>query len=216
MKSLVNTYPQKRSYNNSYTYAIFIGFFIYVVLELEIYYVLAITISAHQFFSLYLKLGDRIPVRNLIGAMFSLNYLFSPVLIYLWLNPHTEDLYTMKVDSQIYFNYAIPAILLFLIGLNIGAKTEEEQIDEKQIENITDRYPQLPLIFIIVGIAASFLRPYVPSFLTYIFFTLSYLKVVGFFLSIFSKKGFNIWYLILSYGLLAFQSITSSMWNYIY
>ncbi len=213
MKSLVNNYTSKRSYSNSYAYAIFIGLLIYAVLELDLYYVLAITIFAHQFFSLYMKLGDKIPVRNLIGVMFSLNYLLSPVLIYLWLYPYTEELYTMKVDPQIYFSYAIPAILLFLIGLNIGSKAEEEQIDEKEIESITDRYPQLPIILIVIGIGAGFLKQYVPSFLIYIFYTLSYLKVVGFFLSLFSKKGFNIWYLILSYGLLTFESVTSSMWN---
>ncbi len=68
MKSLVNTYAPKRSFYSSYIYAASIGFFIYVALGLELHYVLAITIFAHQFFLLYMKLGDRIPVRNLIGT----------------------------------------------------------------------------------------------------------------------------------------------------
>jgi len=160
-----------------------------------------------------MKLGDRIPVRNLIGTMFSLNYLLSPVLMYLWLGSFGDELQTMKVNPQEYFSYAIPAILLFIIGLNIGSKAEEEQMNSKEIESITDRYPQLPIILIIVGVAASILSRYVPSFLTLIFSTIGYLKVSGLFLSILSKRGFKVWYFLLSYGLMIFESLTSSMFN---
>src|SRR5690606_32673542 len=89
----------------------------FVLFDTNIYYTVAAAIFFHQFISFYFNLNEKIPLRNLAGMMFTLNYLFGPALMFHWLNPFVEDNYSMRGNAEDYFTYAIPAMLLFLTGL---------------------------------------------------------------------------------------------------
>ena len=185
----------------------------FVLFDTDLYYTVAAAIFFHQFISFYFNLNERIPLRNLAGMMFTLNYLFGPALMFHWLNPFVEDNYSMRGNAEDYFTYAIPAMLLFLAGLYIFAKKEEEEININRIRVILDRYPWMPLQFIIAGVLASFSLPYIPSQLQFVVSSLAYLKFIGMFLSLLSPQRINFLYLALSYGVLFLQSFSSSMFN---
>ena len=185
----------------------------FVLFDTDLYYTVAAAIFFHQFISFYFNLNERIPLRNLAGMMFTLNYLFGPALMFHWLNPFVEDNYSMRGNAEDYFTYAIPAMLLFLAGLYIFAKKEEEEININRIRAILDRYPWMPLQFIIAGVLASFSLPYIPSQLQFVVSSLAYLKFIGMFLSLLSPQRINFLYLALSYGVLFLQSFSSSMFN---
>lgn len=185
----------------------------FVFFDTNLYYTVAAAIFFHQFISFYLNLNYKIPLRNLAGMMFTLNYLFGPALMFHWLNPFVEENYSMRGQPGEYFIYAIPAMLLFLTGLYIFAKKEEEEININKIRAILERYPWMPLQFIIVGVLASFSLPYVPSQLHFVVSSIAYLKFIGMFLSLLSTQKINFIYLALSYGVLFLQSFSSSMFN---
>lgn len=185
----------------------------YFLFNSNIYYTLASAIFFHQFISLFLNVGKKIPLRNLAGTMFSLNYLLAPALMFFWLNPFVGEDYRMRGDATDYFIYAIPAIIMFLAGLYVFAKKNEEEINLKKIRKILDQFPSLPLQFIIIGLIASFSMPYIPSQLQFIINSLAYLKFIGMFLSILDKRPLNIIYLVITYGALLVSSLTSSMFN---
>lgn len=185
----------------------------YVIFGYNIYFTASTIIFFHQFYSLFINIGNKIPLRNLAGTMFSLNYLFGPALMYWWLNDFIDADYTMRGNPDDYFFYAIPAILLFLFGLYIFAKRDEEEVDLIKIRNILEKFPWLPAQFIIIGLLAGFSMSYVPSQLQFIVNSLAYLKFIGLFLSVLDKKRFNFLFLILTYGALLVQSLTSSMFN---
>lgn len=185
----------------------------FVLFDTNIYYTAATAIFFHQFISFYFNLNEKIPLRNLAGMMFTLNYLFGPALMFHWLNPFVEDNYSMRGTPEEYFIYAIPAMVLFLVGLYIFARKEEEEININKIRAILDLYPWMPLQFIIVGVLASFSLPYIPSQLHFVVSSLAYLKFIGLFLSLLSTQRINFFYLALSYGVLLLQSFSSSMFN---
>ncbi|MDQ3846998.1 MAG: hypothetical protein M3342_23735 [Bacteroidota bacterium] len=185
----------------------------FTIFHFDYYYSLAVIIFIHQFLSLYFKLGKAIPIRNLIGTMFSLNYLFSPVLMFSWLDAYVDyDEFQMRGDPETYFAYAIPAILLLIIGLYVFAGKHDEKLNTEKISEIIKDNPKLPFQLIMIGIISDVLRSFTPSELDYVMNNLGYLKVVGFLLSLFSGK-FNVVLFILSYGILIVRSLTSSMFN---
>lgn len=185
----------------------------YLIFEFNIYYAISTAIFFHQFILLYKGLGEKIPFRNLVGTMFSLNFLFAPVLLFYWLNPIIDPDYSMRGDPETYFQYAIPAILLFLIGLNIKSKKEEETLDLVAIRALINRFPSLPLQFVIFGVLADFFRDSWPSEWAFVALSLGYLKFIGLFLNIVSDKPFNFIFLILTYGNMILLSLGDSMYG---
>ncbi len=182
--------------------------------DFNLYYFIATSIFIYQFLLLFSSIGERIALRNLIGTLFSMNYLLSPVLMYSWLNPYTIEVYAMKGSPDLYFSYAIPAVVLLLAGLHLKKVRGDESVDVEKIAAIAQKHPRLPWQLIATGLFSQFvILPYVPSELSLFFLGISYFKFAGLFLSFFSSRRFNFFYLVLTYGFTVIQSLTSSMFN---
>jgi hypothetical protein len=199
--------------NNFLTAFVVIEILFLIFFGLDIYYQIALAIFLYQFLSMLFKIGDSFPIRNLIGTVYSINYLLSPVLMYSWLNDYTIVWYRMKGTADDYFGYAIPAMLCLIVGLNLGKTQKSEYINVAKVKEIIAQFPRLPLHLIIVGFIADFTRPFIPSELVMIATALSNLKYVGFFLHLLSGAKLNYYYLVFSYGFLTLQSLLSSMFN---
>src|SRR5690606_29284587 len=101
------------------------------LIEFDFYYQVATSIFIYQAVCFFTNVGRNLSIRYLIGVLYSLNYLFGPVLMFSWLNPYIEIQYTLKGEPDLYFSYVIPAILCMLAGLHILAQKGDEDIDLK-------------------------------------------------------------------------------------
>jgi hypothetical protein len=119
----------------------------------------------------------------------------------------------MKGEPETYFNYAIPAMLFFIAGLNLFSKKYEEIIDLNAIKAAVNKMPALPPTLVITGIVGFLIVPFAPSEISLIFVAISYLRFVGFFLSLLADKPFNLIYFLLSFGILTVESLFTSMFS---
>jgi hypothetical protein len=181
--------------------------------EFDFYYQVATSIFIYQAVCFFDNLGKGLNIRYLIGLLYSLNYLFGPMLMYSWLNPFVEIQYTLKGDPDVYFSYVIPAILCMLAGLHIFAKKGDEYIDVKKVNAIVMHYPNLPLYMIVFGVFMGLVAPFLPGEVGLLTSGLAQLRFVGFFIHILTTKKFNFMYFAFTYGLLMLQSVLSSMFN---
>ncbi len=63
----------------------------------------------------------------------------------------------MQIPEAQYFDYVIPAVVLFIIGLHITAgKLKGEVLNEKEITKFVDSAVNLPYIFIGIGFLATY------------------------------------------------------------
>ncbi len=178
----------------------------------NLYYQTAMLISITQFTLLFYNIGRIVPIRLLVGALFSINFLISPVLMFEFLNDNVLPDYRMVGSPDVYLSYAIPSILMLILGLNMF-KTNDSQLDVKKISAIAVKYHRLPFYLIIIGLLCDFIAPYMPSEISLIFYSIGYFKFAGFFLSLFNGRPVNYIYFMLSYGLIIITSVISSLFN---
>lgn len=174
-------------------------FFILVILTKVLFYDIsllsycAIILSLYQFTLLFAGLGNIMPIRYLFGAFMCLQFCIGPVLVYNGLDKYQFAAYRMRVPEADYFNYALPAVILFILGLHINAGNYKGEIlDEKGIKVFIDRNPQLPYIFIGIGFFASIVSGFVASDLAFVFYLLGSFKFVGLFLLVIGGKEMRI------------------------
>lgn len=182
-------------------------------IKLDLYYQVANGIFFYQALRFFYDFGNGLSIRYLMGMLYSLNYLFGPVLMYEWLNPFVEIQYTLKGDPNLYFSYAIPAILCMLAGLHLFARKGDERLDTRKIRAAIELYPKLPLHLILFGLGMSVVTEFLPGEIKLIASSLANLKYVGLFLHILTTSKLNYLYLALTYGVLVLQSLVSSMFN---
>lgn len=126
-----------------------------------------------SFINLINRFSRRSVIIETICLYSSFVYLVGPYLGYKYFNEYFEPAvlfkFVMPISSNEYFNYAFPAIIAFIIGLNLMRKTEEEEMLSKiitYVKEMADIKVGYNLIFI--GFIAFYLLPFAPSFLKYI------------------------------------------------
>ncbi|WP_430817690.1 hypothetical protein [Carboxylicivirga sp. RSCT41] len=153
---------------------------------------------ASFFFSLILfidRLGKTIPLRELAFLTANLQLLASSFLAFYIQEPN--KIFFPKVDAEIYFNFALPGILLFGLGLfTFKGNINSEIIKNKLFNfNLFSFAKQL----ITIGYVAMVIQPFLPGALTYFVTLLVFLTYIGGISVIFSKVDQNckvIWLVI--------------------
>lgn len=154
-------------------------------LDLSWFSYFAIILSLHQFILLFNSLGNVIPIRYLLGSFMCLQFFIGPSFAYNGLDQYQFIRYQMKIPEVDYFEYSIPAVLSFIIGLHLNAnKLNGEVVHEQGIIMFVEKNPKLPYIFIISGFLASVLSAYVGAELKFVFYLLGSFKFIGLFLLI--------------------------------
>lgn len=152
-------------------------------LDLSWFSYFAIILSLHQFILLFNSLGYVIPVRYLLGSFMCLQFFIGPTFAYNGLDQYQFEKYKMQIPEAQYFEYAIPAVLSFIIGLHLNAgKLKGEVVNKEGIILLVGKNPKLPYIFIIAGFLASILSSFVGSDLSFIFYLIGSFKFIGLFL----------------------------------
>jgi len=175
---------------------------------------LALTFSTYQFYLLFESFGKVIPIRNLLGSFMCLQMLIGPALAYNGLDQYQVGHFRMQVTEADYFFYVLPAVVLFVLGLNIRAGNYEgEKVDFDKLDQYISNHKTLPYIFIAVGFVATYLSQWTGPGLTFLLYLIGGLKFIGLFLIILTKKQLNYFTTILVYGSVIISSITSAMFH---
>ena len=174
----------------------------------------AILISIHQFSILFNSIGYVIPVRYLFGALMCLQILLGPMLAYNGLDKFQPITYQMKIPENVYFAYAIPALLCFILGLHITAgKLNGEIVDIKSIINFVRTNTRLSYIFILIGFISSVAAEFFSKELAFIFILLGGFKFIGLFLIILGNQHLKLIPLIVVIGSIISTSLTNGMFH---
>jgi hypothetical protein len=158
-----------------------VSFFIALFLLLQILGLSTLGSAAMLIFVYYLlefirKTNECIAMREFIMLLFSLNYLFSPALMYLGLEKY--QYYGMKMEQNAYFTLALPSVFLLHKGLyfyktrifypNLRMYRMNASVNEEHIK-----------WWVIGGVVISYFSAFLPSDLGFFAYMLSSIRYVG-------------------------------------
>jgi hypothetical protein len=123
-------------------------------------------------------------------------------------------MYKMRITESAYFQYAIPAVTLFIIGLHLNAgKYRGEIVDLDQIEAFVKKNKKIPYIFIGIGLFSSIIGSYFSNDLAFVFYLLGSFKFIGLFLIIIGTKRLQVLPLIIVIGSIISSSFGNGMFH---
>lgn len=129
---------------------------------------------------LFDALGKRLPFKELILSLMGLQLLITPFLEYYYFQ--NEVFGIMRVDEELYFSYTLPATIAIHFGLNLfyPRNTYEKEIFEllKKREAFNTA---IGISLIIVGYGFYMFQNAVPSILSFVAVSLSFMRFIGFF-----------------------------------
>ncbi len=174
---------------------------------------IAIMIATHQFMLVFYSFGYVIPVRYLAGALMCLQMLVGPTLAYNGLDQFQYAKYKMQVPESVYFSYAIPAVICFIIGLHLFSRLRGEKIDQGGIKLFVKQNPDLMYYFIGIGFFASFVAGFFGPELGFVFYLIAGFKFVGAFILIIGSEKLKPAPLVLVFGSIVVSSLGSAMFH---
>jgi hypothetical protein len=120
----------------------------------------------------------------------------------------------MQVPAEMYFSYAIPAVLCFIVGLHISCrKLEGEFLDEDRIRKYISENKNLPFVLIVIGFLSSFVSGLFSSDLAFVFYLLAGMKFIGVFMIIIGSRKLKLVPLIIVYSSVIASSLNDAMFH---
>lgn len=155
------------------------------------------------------KLGREIPIKELMIFILSLQLLISPLIAYHYYNNEME--FEMYIDESVYILFVLFYISMFGIGLFLpviklkGTKNISFNIQDNNNNGI------IGIFLILLGTSTYFLAPYVPASLKFVFYLLSYSRLIGVFFIIFSNIKHKYLLAALIFGHFAYVIISTTL-----
>lgn len=202
---------------SNYNWGVFIlaGLIIRVLfVDMSMWSFIAIMISLYQFSLLFDSIGHILPTRHLLSSFMCLQFFLGSAFAYSGLDKYQYFKYKMRIPESEYFSYALPAVILFIIGLHITAGNYKgEIIDKKSVELFVKKNPKLPYVFIIIGFLASVVSGSFGSELSFVFYLLGSFKFIGLYLLVIGGKQLKVLPLIIVMGSIFGSSLASAMFH---
>ena len=194
---------------------IFAGILIKLIFySISWYSFFAIMVSIYVFTLLFDSIGTILPTRHLLGSFMCVQFFIGPMFAYNGLDEYQYFLYKMKIPEAEYFSYALPAVLLFIIGLHLNAgKYRGEKLDIIQIKGFVEKNKTLPYLLIIFGFISSIIASYFSAEFAFLFYLLGGLKFIGLFLLVLGSEKLNIGLTVLVLGSIISSSFGSGMFH---
>lgn len=172
---------------------------------------LAISIFFFWIAKLLVAANHYLPIKELFLSLYSLQYLFSPALMYNGLEDYT--IYRMQIPADQYFNFIIPAFIIFSLGFAVFFKSSEFKVNQEDINKWLEKNSKVPFVFIAIGFVAPFLYYVLPAQLNFIIYLLESLKYIGLFILISSSKKLNVLPLVVIYFFVVVSSFAGGMFH---
>jgi hypothetical protein len=169
---------------------------------------LGIGCFAFLFLRMINQMGKGVPMKEVMGILLLIQVFVSPLFAYRYFDNKAH--FTMYMPEEIYFYYAIPASLTFIIGLYIPL--QKEKIDYKNIflklkDLSSKRTEKIAFTFILIGLSTTFLKDIIPNSLLFVFYLLKLLKFIGAFILFFSSNKLKFFWVSLVYFEFAYEII---------
>lgn len=149
-----------------------------------------------------------------------LTWLITPLAFYYIYNDSNELatiwVKTMPVHSDVYYSYVFPGVIALWFGLRVKkSKTIAINFNLNKFRNKFNilNFRRIGLVFIFGSLLASFIIPFIPGSLAYVFNLISKLIFVGLIYLYFSESKPKPSYLFFGFGLLLFTSIKVGMFG---
>jgi hypothetical protein len=149
----------------------------------------------------------RMPILELVGSISALQWLLAPYLSYTIGGDHPKM--HMHVNSEIYFGFALPGTIAFMVALLIPP-TKKSQYEPPRVEYKNFR---IGVYLVVFGIVAGLVSPRVPGSLRYAVFLVSLTTYVGAFYCLYSNHSQRWWVVILALGVNLIGSIRATMFH---
>jgi hypothetical protein len=174
----------------------------------------AIMISLYVITLLFDSISSIIPTRHLLGSFMCVQFFIGPAFAYNGIDDYQYFMYKMRVSESEYFLYAIPAVVLFIIGLHINAERYKgEIVDTNQIKLFVSKNKSVAYLFIGIGLLSSILSEFFSSDLAFVFYLLSGFKFIGLFLLILGTDQIKILPLFIVIGSIISSSLGNGMFH---
>lgn len=178
------------------------------------YSYLALMISLFQFTLLFNSIGHVVPVRYTLGSFMCLQFYVGPTFAYAGLDKFQRGFLKMQIPESEYFSYALPAVICFIIGLHLRAKSlEGERLNIEGIRIFVRRNPNLAYWFIGIGFSASFLGTLFGAAFAFVFALLANLKFVGAFMLILGGQKIRLIVMSIVFGSIILSSFAKAMFH---
>lgn len=143
-----------------------------------------------------------------------LQFFVGPTFAYNGLDAYQYQAYLMKIPEAEYFSYAIPAVILFILGLHINAgQLKGEFVDKDRVSEYVVKNPKIPYVFIIIGFLSSVISVFFSSEISFVFYLLGSFKFIGLFLLIFSNLQIKLIPLVIVIGSIISSSLGNGMFH---
>lgn len=186
--------------------------FRFIFMDIGWYSYMAFMLTSYQFCMLFISVNYLIPIRYLCGFMMCIQMLLGPAFAYNGLDEYQEGYNKMQISETDYFSFVLPAVLLFIVGLNSFTKgLRGEKPDIEKIKSYVNDHPVIHYFLIVIGFFSSFISIFFSSDLSFVFTVLSTFKFVGLFLIILGSKGIKPLPLIVVIGSIILSSVAQGM-----
>jgi len=141
------------------------------------YFIICIILALTLLVLLIHNMGKKLLVLESIALYSSIIYLIIPMIGYKYYtisNPLSKLWVTyFKVSEETYFEFTLPAILLFIFGLFLFTNKSEGHLIQNILifaQNKINKVGRLPIYLVLFSVACFYISPYAPSFLQYILY----------------------------------------------
>ncbi|MBX2959508.1 MAG: hypothetical protein KF732_06075 [Flavobacteriales bacterium] len=155
------------------------------------------------------RIGKDLPIKELMVFILSMQLLISPLIAYHYYNNNME--YLMYVDEKPYITFILFFILAFTAGLFLPVIGKKDNTTIRFELSNEDSHGRIGMFLIVFGILFYFLSKFVPSSLRYMFFLLSFSRIVGVFYILFSNIKNKYLIAMLVFGHFAYIIISSAL-----
>lgn len=175
---------------------------------MEFWSLFGILLVVFVFYTFITRLGDSIPVLELMLLISGLQWVIGPFIEYNFSNLHYR--YKMYVDEVEYMSYVVPAYGVFIFAVLVAtAKYSKYTISFISFNNKSN----FGILLLFIGIISDFLVGFIPGGLAFFIYLLSNFKFAGAIILFFSdqRKFRIIFYLIILY--LFYNSLQKALFH---
>lgn len=156
--------------------------------------------------------GEGIPINLLIVFLACLQWIIGPILSYYTGINH--PFYGMQVPEEEYFNYIIPGVILYHLGLllPVAGVKDIPKTTVNDLHSTTSLKTKAAYYLIDIGFISSFASAFAPAFLIFFLHLLSQLKFIGCFYLYTSNTSKKI-VLYIVFGSLVLDALAAAMFH---
>lgn len=147
---------------------------------------------AFIFFVYLSKLGQTIPILELLLLISALQWVFGAHQSYLFDYQHYR--YHMYVDRDEYMGIVVPGVIFFALGISLVYPKYDFNRINAALERFTFYYPKVPIYLVLMGVGVPLFNAFIPSVLGFAVFIIGNFKFIGVVLLLFQPRSGKKWW----------------------